>query len=422
MKKTIKDIDFKDKKVLLRVDFNVPIGENGKISDDTRIKKELPTIQYLLKGGAKLIICSHLGRPNGKKDENFSLLPVAKHLLNLLPLVKIKFAFDCIGKETEKMANELKNGEILLLENLRFHPEEEQNDLIFAKKLAKLADIYVNDAFGAAHRNHASISAVGRLLPNAVGFLMGKEVNAILSVISDPNPPFVAILGGAKVSDKIYVVMNLLKKADAILIGGGMSYTFLKAKGYEVGNSLVEESKLELAKEMLDEAEKRGVKILLPIDHKCGNAFASTVQAKITKTPNIPEGYIGMDIGPKTITQFTKVIKNAATVIWNGPMGVFEFNEFSEGTNRIAKAVVSVKGKQIVGGGDSIASIKILGMEDKIYHISTGGGASLKLLEGELLPGVEVIENRPLTEENFDEEKSSIKKKTKQKKQKRNRK
>ncbi len=393
MKKTIENIDVKDKRVLLRVDFNVPINDDGKITDETRILKEIPTIKYLLQHGAKLIICSHLGRPNGEPNQKLSLLPVAKRLLTILPLTKVKFAFDCIGKKTEQMSQELKSGEILLLENLRFHKEEEKNDPIFAKKLANLADIYVNDAFGTSHRNHASISGVARLLPNAMGFLMGKEVNTILDVIENPNHPFVVILGGSKVADKIYVVMNLLKKADIILIGGGMSYTFLKAQGYEIGNSMIEEDKVELAKEMLIEAEKRGVKIQLPIDHKCGNTFSSNVKAKITRNVNIPDGYIGMDIGPKTMSLFSKIIKSAQTVIWNGPMGVFEFDDFSEGTERIAKAVASIKGKQIVGGGDSIASIKLLGLDNKIYHISTGGGASLKLLEGEMLPGVEVIDD-----------------------------
>ena len=309
------------------------------------------------------------------------------------------------------MAKNLKTGEILLLENLRFHEEEEKNDPIFAKKLARLADIYVGDAFGTAHRKHASIAGVARLLPNAMGFLMGKEVNTILEVVDNPERPFVAVLGGAKVSDKIYVVMNLLKKADSILIGGGMSYTFLKAKGINVGSSMVDEDKIELAKEMLTEAENRGVRIYLPIDHKCGNAFASTVKAKTTRNANIPEKYIGMDIGPKTVNLFSKVIKSAKTVIWNGPMGVFEFDDFSTGTEKIAKAVASVDGKQIVGGGDSIASIKLLGMDKKIYHISTGGGASLKLLEGIMLPGVEVIENKEIK---FDEE-DGKKKKSKKK-------
>jgi phosphoglycerate kinase len=394
MKKTIKDIDVKGKKVLLRVDFNVPIDASGRVLDDTRILSALPTIKNLLSRGAKLIVCSHLGRPDGEVKPEFSLVSIAKLLLNILPTIKIKFAFDCIGEQAEQMANELQNGEMLLLENLRFHKEEEKNDLGFAKKLASIADIYVNDAFGTAHRNHASIVGVPRLLPNAVGFLMGKEVNTILEVLEYPVKPFVAILGGAKVSDKIYIVMNLLKKADIILIGGGMAYTFLKAKGYDIGNSLVDEEKIELAKAILDEAQLRKIQIILPVDHKCGTVFSSATKVKLINKPSIPNGYIGMDIGPKTIALFTKYIKKAKTIVWNGPMGVFEFDNFSEGTEKIASVVAKSRGKSIVGGGDSIAALKLLKLDKKIYHISTGGGASLKLLSGELLPGVEVIEDK----------------------------
>lgn len=394
MKKTIEDLDVQNKRVLLRVDFNVPIDENGKITDDTRITKAVPTIKYLLSSGAKVIICSHLGRPEGKVVPNLSLEPVVKKLVNIFPTIKIKFAFDCVGPQAEKMAKQLKSGEILLLENLRFHSDEEKNDPIFAKKLASLADIYVNDAFGTAHRSHASVSAVARLLPSAVGFLMGKEVNTILGVLENPQRPFVVVLGGAKVSDKIYMVLNLIKKADAILIGGGMAYTFLKAKGYEVGNSLIDESKVELARELLQEAESKNVIIKLPIDHKCGVAFSSGVKPKTSRSANVPKDYIGMDIGPRTIRLFTKYIKKAKSLIWNGPMGVFEFDEFSVGTEKIAKAVAKIKGKAIVGGGDSIASLKLLELDKKIYHISTGGGASLKLIEGSILPGVEAIEDK----------------------------
>jgi len=395
MKKTIEDIEVQNKRVLLRVDFNVPLDENGKITDDTRIKKEVPTIKYLLSKGAKLIICSHLGRPDGKVVPSLSLEPLIKKLVSIFPTIKIKFAFDCVGPQAEKLAKELKSGEILLLENLRFHIEEEKNDPIFAKKLAKLADFYVDDAFGTAHRNHASISGVARLLPSAVGFLMGKEVNTILGVLENPVRPFVVVLGGAKVSDKIYMVLNLIKKADVILIGGGMAYTFLKAKGYEIGNSLIDEEKIELAKELLIEAESKKVKIVLPVDHKCGTAFSSDVKAKRFKTKKFPKGYIGMDIGPKTISKFTRYLRKARTIIWNGPMGVFEFEQFSQGTEKVARAVArNKKAKAIVGGGDSIASLKLLELDKKIYHISTGGGASLKLFEGSILPGVEVIDNK----------------------------
>ncbi|MDD2445718.1 MAG: phosphoglycerate kinase [Clostridia bacterium] len=394
MKKTIKDIDVKGKKVLLRVDFNVPIDANGRIIDDTRIISAIPTIKNLLSRGAKLIVCSHLGRPDGEPKQEFSLVPIAKLLLNILPTIKVKFAFDCVGEQAEQMASELQNGELLLLENLRFHKEEEKNDLGFAKKLASLAEIYVNDAFGTSHRGHASIVGVPRLLPNAVGLLMGKEVNTILEVLEYPVKPFVAILGGAKVADKIYLVMNLLKKADIILIGGGMAYTFLKAKGYDVGDSLVEEEKIELAKAILEEAQVRKVLIQLPVDHKCGTVFSSATKVKSINKPSIPKGYVGMDIGPKTIALFTKYIRKAKTIVWNGPVGVFEFEQFSAGTEKVALAVAKSRGKAIVGGGDSIAAIKLLKLDKKIYHISTGGGASLKLLSGDILPGVEVIENK----------------------------
>ena len=392
MKKTIEHIDVRNKKVLLRVDFNVPLDENGNITDDTRIRAELPTIKHLLNNGAKLIICSHLGRPNGERNEKYSLLPVAKRLVQLI-LNKVTFAKDIIGSEAIEKANALKAGEILLLENLRFYPGEEQDDPIFAKKLAALADIYVDDAFGTAHRRHASIYGVAKLLPNAVGFLMGKEINTIISTIENPEKPFVVIIGGAKVSDKIYVLMNLMKKADTLLIGGGMAYTFIKAQGGNVGKSIVEEDKVELARNILLEAEKRGVKIVLPVDHNCGEVFSPNAKSIRVKGNNIPAHLQGLDIGKKTRRIFAKHIRRAKTVIWNGPMGVFEFENFSKGTKAVATAVGKCKGKTIVGGGDSIAAIHKLNKQDKIYHISTGGGASLKLLEGAILPGVEVIEN-----------------------------
>lgn len=392
MKRTIQSLDVKNKRVLLRVDFNVPM-EDGFITDDTRIIRELPTIKYLLTKGAKLIICSHLGRPKGKVVESMSLMPVAKKLVELLPLTKIRFANDCIGKEAKAMAEKLKPGEILLLENLRFYPGEEKNDPFFAKELASLAEIYVNDAFGTSHRNHASIVGVAKLLPNAVGFLMGKEVNTILDVLDNPIRPFVAILGGSKVSDKIYVVMNLISKVNAVLIGGGMAYTFLKAKGVNIGKSLVDDEKVELAKNILDEANKRGIEVFLPIDHMCAEALTPNAKPKKIKHEDIPDNLMALDIGPKTIKLFSNVIKKSSTVIWNGPMGVFEFPKFAKGTEKIAKAVSKVNGKTVVGGGDSIAAIRELKLDSKIYHISTGGGASLKLLEGEVLPGVEVIED-----------------------------
>ena len=395
MKKTIEDLgDISGKRVLVRVDFNVPLDDDGNITDTTRIERSLPTIKYLLSQGARLVLCSHLGRPKGEKKESLSLLPVAKELMNLLPLTKIKFSFQTIGEKVEQATHELKNGEILLLENVRFHKEEEKNDPLFAKKLARLADIYVNDAFGTAHRKHASTAGVARLLPNAMGFLMGREVNTILNVLENAKRPFVAVLGGAKVADKIYVVLNMLKRVDIMIIGGGMAYTFLAAKGYKVGGSLVEEDKIDLAREILEEAERSKIPVILPVDHKCGTSFSGAVKEQILRKPDLPDHLIGMDLGPKTIKIFKKYIRRARTIIWNGPMGVFEFDNFSEGTEEIAKAVAKVKGVSIVGGGDSVASIRLLNLEEQITHISTGGGASIKLLEGELLPGIEVIENR----------------------------
>ena len=395
MKKTIEDLgDISGKRVLVRVDFNVPLDDDGNITDTTRIERSLPTIKYLLSQGARLVLCSHLGRPKGEKKESLSLLPVAKELMNSLPLTKIKFSFQTIGEKVEQATHELKNGEILLLENVRFHKEEEKNDPLFAKKLARLADIYVNDAFGTAHRKHASTAGVARLLPNAMGFLMGREVNTILNVLENAKRPFVAVLGGAKVADKIYVVLNMLKRVDIMIIGGGMAYTFLAAKGYKVGGSLVEEDKIDLAREILEEAERSKIPVILPVDHKCGTSFSGAVKEQIVRKTDIPDHLIGMDLGPKTIKIFKKYIRRARTIIWNGPMGVFEFDNFSEGTEEIAKAVAKVKGVSVVGGGDSVASIRLLDLEEQITHISTGGGASIKLLEGELLPGIEVIENR----------------------------
>ncbi len=391
MKRTIEDIDVKGKRVFLRVDFNVPLDDNGNITDDTRIIAALPTIKYLLSKGARLIICSHLGRPKGEFNMKYSLMPVAKRLVDLL-INKIYFGKDIVGPDAMEKAKKLNVGEILLLENIRFLKGEENNDPELAQKLASMADVYVNDAFGTAHRNHASIVGVPKLLPNAVGFLMGKEVNTILSTLENPQRPFVAILGGAKVADKIYVVLNLLKKVDTICIGGGMAYTFLKAKGVKVGQSMVDEEKVELAGQMLAEAEKRKVKILLPIDNLCASVFSPTAKA-IKIKGDIPDNMMGLDIGPKTIKLFKNELKKAKTVVWNGPLGVFEFENFSKGTEKIAKAVARVKGKTIVGGGDSIAAVHRLGKTKKITHISTGGGASLQMLEGKPLPGVEVIDN-----------------------------
>lgn len=390
MKKTIKDINVTGKRVLLRVDFNVPLDESGNITDDTRIRVEMPTIKYLLQKGARVIICSHLGRPNGEVNQKYSLLPVAKYMVKEL-LGRVFFAPDCVGVEAKAKVNSLKDGEVLILENLRFHKEEEANDPFFAKELASMADIYVNDAFGTAHRKHASTYGVARILPNAVGFLMGKEINAIKSVIDNPERPLVAILGGAKVDDKITLIENLINKCNTLLIGGGMAFTFLKSKGVNIGNSLVDNEKLEVASRILKLAEENGVNVILPVDYLCAKEFSPNAKA-IKVKGNIPEGLIGLDVGKKTIKLFTKEIKKANSIIWNGPLGVFEFKNFSAGTTEIAKQIIKFKGKAVVGGGDSVSAIKKTGKTDKIYHISSGGGASLKLMAGESLPGVDVIE------------------------------
>ncbi len=392
MKKTIKDIDVKGKKVLLRVDFNVPI-ENGQITDDNRIMESLATINYLIENGAKLIVCSHLGRPKGKVDLKYTLKPVADRLASLVK-ANVYFAEDTVGPDAKKKAKALKEGEILLLENLRFQAEEEANEPKFVKKLASLAEIYVNDAFGTAHRKHASTYGVAELLPNAVGFLMGKEIRVIDNLLTNAEKPFVAILGGAKIEDKIPVIENLIKKVNTILIGGGMSYTFIKAQGGKIGQSLVDDTKLDLAKKLLAKAAKNGVEIVLPVDVVANTEFAN--KGKIKKFPanDIPDNYQGLDIGPKTRKVFAKYIKNAKTVIWNGPVGVCEFDNFKVGTDKIAKTLAKSKAFSFIGGGDSAAAIIKLGYARQISHISTGGGASLTMLEGKKLPGVEIISNK----------------------------
>lgn len=391
MKRTIKDIDVNGKRVLLRVDFNVPLDDSGNITDDTRIRVALPTIRHLIMNHAKVIICSHLGRPDGAVNPKYSLLPVAKYLIREL-LGKVSFVSDCIGEEVQEKVNSLKAGEVLLLENLRFYKEEEANDLSFSEKLASLADIYVNDAFGTAHRKHASTYGVAKLLPNAVGFLMGKEVNAIKSVIDSPERPLVAILGGAKVADKITLLNNFVEKCNTILIGGGMAYTFLKAQGVAIGDSLVDEEKVETAKAILDRAKQNNVKIVLPVDFVCAKEFSPQAKA-YKKSGSVPDGLQSLDIGKKTIKMFKDEIKKANSLIWNGPLGVFEFARFGKGTAAIAKLVFNFKGKAVVGGGDSIAALHKVGNTDKIYHVSSGGGASLKLMAGESLPGVDVIQD-----------------------------
>ncbi len=394
MKKTVKDVDGRSKRVLVRVDYNVPLDANGNVSDDKRITASLPTINYLLEQGARIILCSHLGRPKGEVKKEFSLAPVAKRLKELLPGVNIYFASDCIGEEAERKAAALKDGEILLLENLRFHKEEEKNDPEFAKKLASLAEIYVNDAFGTVHRAHASTAGVAAYLPAVAGFLIGKELSIMGGALENPERPFVAILGGAKVADKIGVITNLLNKCDTLLIGGGMAYTFFKAMGYEIGDSLLDAESIDLAKQLMETAKEKGVKLLLPVDTVVAKAFAADAEHMTVASNAIPAGWQGLDIGEKTRELFAAEIKNAKTVIWNGPMGVFEFPEFAKGTEAVAKACAECGGTTIIGGGDSASAVKKLGYADKMTHISTGGGASLEFLEGKVLPGVAALNDK----------------------------
>ena len=388
-KKIVTDLDVKGKKVLVRVDFNVPI-KDGKVTDDTRITAALPTIQYLLDNGAAVILCSHLGRPKEGPDPAYSMKPVAEHLATLIS-APVKFAEDCIGPVAEKAAAELKPGEVLVLENTRFHPEETKNDPAMAKALASLADLYVNDAFGSAHRAHASTAGVAEYLPSAAGFLMEKEIRYLGNAIANPVRPFVAILGGAKISDKIGVINNLLTKADKILIGGGMANTFLAAKGYQMGDSLVEPEVLGQAKELL---EKSSGKLVLPVDLVIADAFDAEANKKVIPVGDVTAGWRVLDIGPETVKAFGAEIASAGTVVWNGPMGVFEFPRFAEGTFGVAKAVANSKAISIIGGGDSVAAINQSGLSDKITHISTGGGASLEMLEGLELPGVALLSEK----------------------------
>lgn len=393
MKKTVRDIDVKGKRVLVRVDFNVPMDSEKNITDDTRIKAALPTIQYLLDNNAKVILVSHLGRPKGKFNMEYSMKPVAKRLSELLGK-QVIVADDVIGEDAKAKANALKDGEVLLLENVRFHAEEEKNDPDFSKELASLADVFVNDAFGTAHRAHASTTGVASYLPAVSGFLIEKELNFMGGALENPERPFVAILGGAKVSDKIGVITNLLDKVDSLLIGGGMAYTFIKAEGYEIGKSLLEEDKLELAKNLIEKAKQKGVKLLLPVDTVVSAELKSGVPYEVVDIDKMPNDKIGVDIGPKTIEEFSKVIKDAKTVVWNGPMGVFEIREFAKGTEAIAKAMSECSGTTIIGGGDSAAAVEQLGYADKVSHISTGGGASLEFLEGKVLPGIAALNDK----------------------------
>ena len=392
-KKTIEDVNVTGKRVLVRVDFNVPLTPEGKVADDKRIVAALPTIQYLLDHKAKVILCSHLGRPKGVTPE-FSLAPVGERLSELLPDVRIWMAEDVIGESAKSAVADMKEGEIVLLENVRFHPEEEKNDPAFAKELASLADLYVSDAFGTVHRAHASTAGVAAYLPAVAGFLIGKELGIMGKALEDPERPFVAILGGAKVADKIGVITNLLDKCDSLIIGGGMAYTFLKAMGYEIGTSLLDADSLELAKEIMAKAKAKGVNFLLPVDNVISVAYAPDAEHKTIDSDNIPAGWMGLDIGPKTIALFAKTIEEAKTVIWNGPMGVFEMPAFAEGTRGVAAACAACKGTTIIGGGDSASAVKKLGFAKQMTHISTGGGASLEFLEGKVLPGVAVLNDK----------------------------
>ncbi len=392
-KKTIKDISVSGKKVLVRVDFNVPLDENKNITDETRINAALPTIQYLLENGAAVILCSHLGRPKGEFNMKYSLAPVADRLKELFP-GKVTFAEDVIGSSAQAAVANIKSGEIVLLENLRFHAEEEKNDAEFAKKLAAYADIYVNDAFGTAHRAHASTAGVADYLPAVAGFLIGKELDIMGKALENPERPFVAILGGKKVSDKIGVINNLLEKVDTLIIGGAMAFTFYKAMGLEIGKSLLEEEKVELAKSLMEKAKEKGVKLLLPVDTIVADKFGEDANTKNVPREQIPADWEGLDIGEKSRELFAEAIQDAKTVIWNGPMGVFEIEKFAGGTKAVAAALAKCQGTTIIGGGDSAAAVEQLGYADKMSHISTGGGASLEFLEGLELPGVAALNDK----------------------------
>ena len=388
---TIREADLSNKRVLIRVDFNVPLKE-GKVTDATRIVAALPTINYILsQPGTSLVVMSHFGRPKGKKNMDFSMIPVGKKFEELLGR-PVKVASDVIGEEVKKEVEALKAGEVLLLENCRFYPDEEANNPEFAKELASFGDVYVNDAFGTAHRAHASTEGVAHYLPSYAGFLIEKEVKFMAPLLENPEKPFVAIIGGSKVSSKISVLESLVKTCDAIVIGGGMAYTFLKVQGHQIGKSLVEDDYLETARNFLAAAEKKGVKVILPVDHVCAAAFAEDAEPVAVDAIDIPADLMGMDIGPKTTAAIVAELANAKSVVWNGPMGVFEFASFAKGTEAVAKALAASKATTVVGGGDSVAAINKFGLADKISHVSTGGGASLEFLEGKVLPGIKALE------------------------------
>ena len=391
-KKTVEDIDVSGKKVLVRCDFNVPL-DNGVITSDKRIVASLPTIEYLIKNNAKVILCSHLGRPKGEFKPEFSLAPVAARLSELLGK-EVKMAKDVVGESAQALSKELKDGDVMLIENVRFHAEETKNDPQFSKKLASLADIFVNDAFGSAHRAHSSTTGVADYIPAVCGYLIQKEIAFIGGALENPKRPLVAILGGAKVSDKIGVITNLLEKVDTLIVGGGMAYTFMKSLGHSIGDSLLEEDKIELAKEMMEKAEAKGVKFLIPVDNVAGKEYKPDTEDMIVPSDEIPDGWMGLDIGPKTRELFSEAIKGSGTVIWNGPMGVSEWEKFAAGTIAVATAVAESGAISIIGGGDSAAAVKKLGFADKMSHISTGGGASLEYLEGKDLPGIVALNDK----------------------------
>ena len=392
-KKTIEDIQVSGKKVLVRCDFNVPLDADKNITDETRINAALPTIKYLLDNNAAVVLCSHLGRPKGEFNMKYSLAPVAKRLSEKLGF-EVKLAKDVIGEDAKRLAAEVKPGEAILLENVRFHAEEEKNDPAFAKELASMAEIYVSDAFGTVHRAHASTAGVANYLPAVAGYLIGKELNFLGNAVENPQRPFVAILGGAKVKDKIGVITNLLEKVDTLIIGGGMAYTFMKAQGGSIGDSLVDDERLDLANELIAKAKAKGVNLLLPVDTKIADAFEGYTAIKTCKAGEIPEGWQGLDIGPETVKLFSDAVKTAKTVVWNGPMGVFENPDFAAGTLAIATAMAESDAITIIGGGDSAAAVTQMGLASKMSHISTGGGASLEFLEGKTLPGVAALNDK----------------------------
>jgi phosphoglycerate kinase len=393
-KLTVKDYDLKGKRVFMRADFNVPLDDNGNITDDTRIKAALPTINYILEQGAKLVLASHLGRPKGEVKDSLRMDPVAKRLEELLEGKKVIKLDDCIGEEVKARVAKQTDDEVILLENLRFHPEEKKNDEGFAKELASLAKVFVNDAFGTSHRAHASVVGIANYLPALAGFLLEKEIDFLGKATTNPEKPYVSILGGAKVSDKIGVIENLLDKVDDILIGGGMAYTFLKAKGAEIGNSILEEDKIDLAKSLLDKAKSKGVNMILPSDHVIADKIDKEANVKTVETVEIPEGWMGVDIGPKTISAFKESLSKAKLIVWNGPVGIFEIEPFSKGTKEIADYIATLDATTVIGGGDTASAINHLNLADKMTHISTGGGASLEFLEGKELPGIAALKDK----------------------------